>query len=100
LEAGAIEIMDTAAGCRFRVRVKPGARADLLLGAHGGALKLSVSAPAEMGKANAAVISLLAATLDRPRSAITITAGHASRDKTVLVTGARAEQVRARLAAH
>ena len=88
--ADAVELIATGDGVRLRLRVKPGARRDRLVKAHGGALKLEVRAAPERGKANAAVVALLAETLGIPRASITITSGHASQDKTVLIAGVTA----------
>lgn len=60
--------------------------------------KVRVDAVPESGKANRAVIDLLAATFEIPRDRITIVAGRASRDKTVAVEGLTSEAVGARLA--
>ncbi|MFQ5701919.1 MAG: DUF167 domain-containing protein, partial [Acidobacteriota bacterium] len=51
-------IHDVADGCRLRVRVKPGAKQDTLTGVGAGRLRLTVVAPPEKGKANAAVARL------------------------------------------
>jgi len=84
-------------GCaRLRLRVKAGARRERFLGAHGGALKLEVGAPPERGKANAAVVRLLAGELGLPRTEVEIAAGATSRDKTVVFTGADAADIVAR----
>jgi len=72
-------------GTRLRLRVKPGARRAEIIGVHGGALKVAVNAPPERGKANGALIDLLARTLDVSTEAITIVGGSASQDKLVLV---------------
>ncbi|HEX4823924.1 MAG TPA: DUF167 domain-containing protein [Candidatus Polarisedimenticolaceae bacterium] len=72
-------------GTRLRLRVKPGARRAEIVGVHGGALKIAVSAPPERGKANGAVIDLIARTLDLPIEAVTIVRGSASQDKLVFV---------------
>jgi uncharacterized protein (TIGR00251 family) len=80
-----LELVEIAGGTRLRLRVKPGARKRAVLGVHAGALKLSVTTPAERGKANRSVIRLLAEVLDVVPSGIELLAGHASRDKTVLV---------------
>jgi len=63
--------------------VKPGAKTNAILGFHGDALKVSVTAAPERGRANRAVIALLAARLKVPPSAIRIVAGEGSRDKVV-----------------
>jgi hypothetical protein len=50
-------------------------------------LAIRVGAPAEGGKANAAVVKLLAKTWKLPKSTIGIVAGHGDRRKTVLIAG-------------
>ena len=72
-------------GTRLRLRVKPGARKTAIVGVHGGALKLAVSAQPEKGKANRAVVQLLAEALGVAHSAVTIAAGDTSQDKVVEV---------------
>jgi uncharacterized protein YggU (UPF0235/DUF167 family) len=56
-----------------------------------------VTAPPERGKANEAVVRLVAATLGLPRAAVTIVSGHGAREKTVEVAGADRESVDAAL---
>jgi uncharacterized protein (TIGR00251 family) len=60
-------------------------------------LRVRVTAPAADGKANAAVLALLAAAWDVPRSALSIAAGAASRRKRIHVRG-EPEALRRRLA--
>ena len=50
---------------------------------HGGALKVGVTAAPERGKANRAVLGVLAKALDLAPSALEILSGHASQDKIV-----------------
>ena len=50
-------------------------------------LQVKVTAQPEKGKANEAVIDILARTLKLPRKAFTLTAGETSRLKTVHITG-------------
>jgi uncharacterized protein YggU (UPF0235/DUF167 family) len=64
-----------------------------------GALLVRVTPAAEQGKANAAIVQVLAAALELPRSALEIVVGESSADKVVLVVGGDAEVVRARLVA-
>lgn len=92
-----VEVIATTAGVRLRLRVKPGARRDRLLGPHGGALKIEVSAPPERGRANAAVVKLLARHFGVPKRAVTITAGVTSQGKTVELEGVSVQQVQERL---
>ena len=80
-----LALTSVAGGTRLRLRVKPGARKTAIVGVHGGALKLAVSAQPEKGKANRAVVQLLAKALGVANSAVTIDAGETSQDKVVEV---------------
>lgn len=68
---------------RLRLRVSAGASRRRILGVHGGALKLSVKAPPEKGKANKDVVSLVAETFGLTPSDVTILSGETSPDKVV-----------------
>jgi len=46
-----------------------------------------VSAPPERGRANDAVLDLLADTLELPRRSLSIVSGHGAREKVVLMEG-------------
>jgi len=76
---------------RFRVRLTPKGGRDAIDGwwtdGSGRALKARVAAPPEDGKANAALIGLLARALDVRKSDVRIASGAASRVKTVEVAG-------------
>ena len=50
-------------------------------------LKVRVSAPPSDGAANAAVVALLAKTLKRPKSALTIVSGESARLKLIEIDG-------------
>ncbi len=83
-------------GVRVALRLQPGARGDGVEGlaelADGRrALKARVSAPPEGGKANAALIKLLAKAWRVPKGSIAIQAGRSDRSKTLLVAGDPAE---------
>jgi len=78
-----LELIPVANGTRLRLRVKPGARKTAIVGVHGGALKVAVAAAPEKGKANRAVVKLLAEALGVPASAVTIASGETSQDKVV-----------------
>ena len=69
------------------LKVSPSARRNAVLGWHGGALKLAVTAPPERGKANAAVEALLADVLGLPRGAVRVIAGETARTKRVQIQG-------------
>ncbi|MGC8626761.1 MAG: DUF167 domain-containing protein [Acidimicrobiales bacterium] len=86
------------AGVVLRVHVQPGARSEGLVGVHGASLKARVRAPAESGRANAAVLKLLARELGVPLSSLSLRAGEQGRDKRVVVAGLAAGEVEHRLA--
>jgi uncharacterized protein (TIGR00251 family) len=81
----------------IKVRVQPRASKDEVLGYQGDALHLRVTAPPEAGKANEAVVSLLAEVLDVAKSQIRIVRGHTSRDKLISVVSLTLEEVQQRL---
>jgi uncharacterized protein (TIGR00251 family) len=76
-----------AVSTRLRLRVAPGAARAGVVGRHGEAWKLRVAVPAEAGRANDAVVRLLAETLSVPRSSVTLVSGHGARDKIVELAG-------------
>jgi uncharacterized protein (TIGR00251 family) len=84
---------------RLSLRVAPGARRTEVVGRHGAGWKVRVAAPAEGGRANAALVALLAETLALPRSAVTLVSGAGSRDKLLEVAGIAPEETERRLAA-
>jgi uncharacterized protein len=83
---------------RLQLRVSPGAKRSAIVGRHGAAWKVRVNAAPEDGKANAAVVKLLADTLALRERDVEIVSGHASRDKTVALAGVRPEEIERRLA--
>ena len=83
---------------RLRLRVVPGATRAGLAGRHGDAWKVRVTAPPERGRANDAVLDLLAATLAVPRTSVSLVSGHGGRDKIVELTGISESELEGRLA--
>ena len=72
---------------RLRLRVSPGAGRSAVVGRHGDAWKVRVTEAPERGRANDAVLRLLAETLVLPRTALTLVSGHGAREKIVELTG-------------
>lgn len=70
---------------RFAVRVKPGAKREVVGGRFGEALVVAVTAPAVEGKANEALCKALAAAFGVRRRDVVIVAGERGRDKVVEV---------------
>ena len=88
-------------GCRLTVRLTPKSSKDAIEGVEALAdgrrvLKARVRAAPEKGKANAALVKLLAKTLDLPASSIRIETGATARLKSVGLD-ARPDEVAARL---
>lgn len=80
------------AGALLALRVTPNAGRDAIDGLEARAdgrtaLKLRVSAAPDKGRANDAVLTLLAKALGRPKSTLSVTRGTTARDKLVLVSG-------------
>jgi uncharacterized protein len=85
------------ASTRIALRVSPGGSQARVVGRHGGAWKVRVTAAPEDGKANAAVIRLLATSLDLPERDVTLVAGHSGRAKVVELNGIDAVETERRL---
>jgi uncharacterized protein len=83
---------------RLNLRVSPGAARSAVVGRYGTGWKVRVAAPPEDGKANDAVVRLLASTLALPERDVRIVSGRASRDKTVALAGMRPDEIERRLA--
>jgi uncharacterized protein len=77
--------------------VSPGGSQARVVGRHGEAWKIRVSAQPEAGKANAAVVRLLADTLRLAERDVTLVSGHGTRDKVVALAGIEAEETERRL---
>jgi uncharacterized protein (TIGR00251 family) len=84
---------------RLAVRITPNAKKTEVIGVLDDALKLKLQAQPIEGKANEALVKFLAAALDVPRSAVSITHGLTSKKKLIEVVSATLtpEQVAQRL---
>jgi len=69
----------------LRVRARPGAREDSVLGVRGSELLVGVRAPPEKGKANAAIARVLARVLRVPYGDVTLKLGGSSAHKVYVV---------------
>jgi uncharacterized protein len=82
---------------RISITVSPGAARTELVGRHGDGWKARIAAPPERGRANAALVELLANTLAVPRASVRVVAGQAARTKVVEVHGLTATEAELRL---
>jgi uncharacterized protein len=87
-----VEVRDGSV--RFAVRVQPRASRSEIVGVHGEALKVRLSAPPVDGAANEALVDLLAKALGVSKGAIKITHGASSRTKRVEIEGIDPDRVR------
>ena len=78
----------------LRLRVQPKAARAGVAGLHGGALKVRLTAPPNEGKANQALVKLLAGELGCAPSDISVERGAKGKDKTVRIRGTPPEQWR------
>jgi uncharacterized protein YggU (UPF0235/DUF167 family) len=83
---------------RLRLTVAPGAARARVVGRHGDGWKVRVAAAPERGRANDAVLALLADTLALPRASVALVSGAASRNKIVELTGLTPDEIERRLA--
>jgi uncharacterized protein len=79
--------------------IVPNARADQVVGHHGGAIKVKLRAPPVEGKANAALRAFLSERLGIAARDIAIEHGHKSRTKLVRLQGLTEAAIKARLLA-
>jgi len=77
-------------GIRLRLHIQPRAATSSLAGLHGDRLRVRLAAPPVDGAANEELVRFLARLLDVPLRAVEISAGHGSRQKTVVVGGVEA----------
>ncbi len=88
----------TPQGVLLRVHLQPRAAHDRVVGLHGEALKIALTAPPVENAANAALLAFLAALLQVPRASISLISGAKSREKRVLVSTTNPQHIAQRLA--
>jgi len=96
-DAEAVFLGATPRGTWLKVRAVPGASRERVVGVLGDALKVSVSAAPEKGKANKRILAVLAAGLDLASGDLELVGGQTARDKRVLVLGLSPMELRERL---
>ena len=73
---------------RLSVHATPGARHEKVGGEHDGALRVSVTAVADKGRANEAIVECIAKALDLKPWQVTLASGATNRRKTFTITDA------------
>ena len=69
------------------LHVQPGAKKTEVMGLHGGALKVKLSAPPVEGKANEALLRFIADHFDVPLRNVELKQGGQSRHKVIAISG-------------
>ena len=93
----ALIVQDSKAGAVLSVYIQPKASATECVGIYGDAIKIRVAAPPVDGAANDELIQFIARRLSIPTASVRIHSGASGRHKRVLVKGATAQLVMARL---
>lgn len=93
-----IELEQTDDGVLLPVKAQPGARKNGVAGVHAGSLKVAVTQAAEKGKANDALIKVLAEALQVRRAQIGLVRGASNPRKVFLIEGVPLDELRARIA--
>lgn len=91
-------VLQTAEGVVIRVHVQPKSRREQIIGMHGDRIKLAVTEPPDKGKANDAVLCLIASGLNVATSSVELLRGATSRQKDLLVRQLSADEVKRLLA--
>lgn len=94
-----IELESHAAGVVLPVRAQAGAKRSEIRGEQAGALKVLVTQAPEKGKANKAIVALLAEKLDLKKSQIELLAGETSPQKKFLVRDISRDDLATRISA-
>lgn len=82
---------------RLRLRVVPGSARPGIVGRYGDGWKVRVAEAPERGRANDAVLELLAESLAVPRRDVELVSGHRTRDKVVELHGIAEDEAMRRL---
>ena len=77
----------------IRIRLTPRSSRNQVLGREGGVYRVKVTSPPVNGKANKALVDLLAKRLGVPKGNIEIVSGKSSREKSVRIHGLSLEAV-------
>jgi uncharacterized protein len=89
-----IQLKIHPSGAIVPIRAQAGARKNGVVGEHNGMLRIAVTAAPEKGKANKAIIAVLADVLNVSKSSIELVAGETSPQKQFLIVGANVEKTR------
>lgn len=95
-----LDIKETKQGSLLALKAQPGAARNAINGIHDGCLKVQITTAPDKGKANGAIIKLLAKELGVLKTNIEIVKGEKSRNKVVLFHGISSDNLRDLLLTH
>jgi uncharacterized protein (TIGR00251 family) len=78
-------ISEKPEGCLLKCWIQPRSSRNAVIGIHGDALKIALTAPPVDGKANKELLKFLAKYFKLPKGGIQIAAGESSRSKSILI---------------
>ena len=84
---GSLDLRDTADGVIVSVIVKTKGKENAVIGTHDNALRVSVTAAPQKGKANASVVEVLAEFFGVPKLNVILRLGETSKRKSFLIKG-------------
>lgn len=90
-----LDLRPTPDGVILPVQAQAGARRNGIVGLHGGRLKVAVTQVAEKGKANAALVRVIAEELGLKPSQVVLASGKSAARKEFLVSGVAVEALQA-----
>lgn len=93
-----IILEERSGGVLIPVQAQPKARRREVIGEHAGRLKVAVTAPPDKGKANEALVEVLADALGVKRGQVELVTGATSPAKTFLVKGIARDELSRRIA--
>ena len=92
-----VQLEETSTGIVLPVKAQPGTRRNGVVGEHAGSLKVAVTQIPEKGKANDAIIEVLADLLELKRNQLRLASGATSPQKKFLVTGVSLDDLQQRI---
>lgn len=90
-------IKDRSGNVELRIHCQPGASKTEIVGLHGDALKVRLTAPPVEGQANTELCQFLAGCFGVSRQEVQILSGKGARQKRVLIKGKASQQILDRL---
>ena len=95
-----LKLTDTPTGVKLSIKVVPGASKTRMVGLLDGALKITLAAAPEKGKANKELLRFLANLLDLPKSSLSIISGEHNARKEIFISQITPQTLQTKLQSH